>query len=104
MMTIEQEVEHWKQRALAAEAQLGINLPFAQKDLSNKQARVFRHLERFVNERSYPPSVRELANSLGLASTSTVHRYLEVLEEKGYIERVGSSGTTRNIKLLVRSE
>ncbi len=40
-----------------------------------------------VEEKGYPPSVREIALAVGLASSSTVHGHLSRLEEKGYIRR-----------------
>ena len=40
-----------------------------------------------VSSKGYPPSVREIAVAVGLASSSTVHGHLERLEAKGYIRR-----------------
>jgi repressor LexA len=40
-----------------------------------------------VEEKGYPPSVREIALAVGLASSSTVHGHLSRLEENGYIRR-----------------
>lgn len=40
-----------------------------------------------VEVKGYPPSVREIAKAVGLASSSTVHGHLERLEKKGYIRR-----------------
>lgn len=40
-----------------------------------------------VMTKGYPPSVREIAVAVGLASSSTVHGHLERLEAKGYIRR-----------------
>src|SRR5699024_7002416 len=40
-----------------------------------------------VEVRGYPPSVREIAKAVGLASSSTVHGHLERIEKKGYIRR-----------------
>jgi repressor LexA len=36
---------------------------------------------------SYPPTVREIAEGVGLRSSATVHSYLNDLEVMGYIER-----------------
>lgn len=52
----------------------------------------------FIEERSYPPSLRELADCAGLASVSSVHRWLKVLEEEGRIQRI--EGTNRAIRIL----
>ena len=38
-------------------------------------------------EKGYPPSVREIGTAVGLKSSSTVHRYLSMLEENGMIRR-----------------
>src|SRR5690625_2705676 len=40
-----------------------------------------------VEVKGYPPSVREIAKAVGLASSSTVHGHLERIEKKGYIRR-----------------
>ena len=40
-----------------------------------------------MKEKGYPPSVREIGEAVGLASSSTVHGHLSRLEGKGYIRR-----------------
>ena len=40
-----------------------------------------------IRARGYPPSVREIAKAVGLASTSAVHHHLLILERDGYLER-----------------
>ena len=40
-----------------------------------------------IRNQGYPPSVREIGESVGLRSSSTVHGYLRRLEERGYIRR-----------------
>src|SRR5690625_2658726 len=40
-----------------------------------------------VEVKGYPPSVREIAKAVGLASSSTVHGHLSTIEKKGYIKR-----------------
>lgn len=37
----------------------------------------------------YPPSVREIGDAVGLASTSSVHRQLRLLEKLGMLVRAG---------------
>ncbi len=44
-----------------------------------------------IRARGYPPSVREIAKAVGLASTSAVHHHLQVLEKEGYLERARPS-------------
>lgn len=50
----------------------------------NKQ-RVLRYLQKYINEHAYSPSVREIAVAVGFKSTSTVHSYLNELQDDGYI-------------------
>lgn len=40
-----------------------------------------------MRQRGYPPSVREIAGAVGLASTSAVHHHLSALERSGQLER-----------------
>ena len=40
-----------------------------------------------IEQRGYPPSIREIGELVGLASSSCVAHQLRVLEEKGFIKR-----------------
>lgn len=40
-----------------------------------------------VQQKGYPPSVREIGEAVGLSSSSTVHAHLAKLEQMGYIRR-----------------
>jgi repressor LexA len=55
--------------------------------LSKRQAQIYAFLKEHVREKGYPPSVRDIGESVGLASSSTVHGHLERLEKKGLIRR-----------------
>ncbi|CAD2078778.1 transcriptional repressor LexA [Jeotgalicoccus meleagridis] len=57
------------------------------KDLTDRQKDIFQFIKRSVNDKGYPPSVREIGNAVGLQSSSTVHGHLAKLETKGYIKR-----------------
>ena len=50
-----------------------------------------------IRARGYPPSVREIAKAVGLASTSAVHHHLQILEKEGYLER--GAAQSRAIRL-----
>jgi repressor LexA len=50
-----------------------------------------------IRARGYPPSVREIARAVGLASTSAVHHHLQILEREGYLER--GAAQSRAIRL-----
>lgn len=70
--------------------------------LSSRQQAILDYIQREVREKGYPPSVREIGEAVGLASSSTVHGHLARLEKKGYIRRDPTK--PRAIELLVREE
>ena len=55
-------------------------------DAARKQ-RIIDYIAATLRVRGYPPSVREIANAVDLASTSAVHHHLSALEREGYLER-----------------
>lgn len=55
--------------------------------LSKRQQMIYDFICNEVEMKGYPPSVREIAKAVGLASSSTVHGHLERIENKGYIRR-----------------
>ncbi len=55
-------------------------------DAARKQ-RIIDYIAATLRARGYPPSVREIANAVDLASTSAVHHHLSALERDGYLER-----------------
>ncbi|HLS20475.1 MAG TPA: transcriptional repressor LexA [Bacillota bacterium] len=55
--------------------------------LSKRQQMILDFIKSEVDTKGYPPSVREIASAVGLASSSTVHGHLSRLETKGYIRR-----------------
>lgn len=55
--------------------------------LGPRQKKILDHILDTVEKRGYPPSVRELADAVGLKSPSTVHAHLKALERKGYISK-----------------
>lgn len=55
--------------------------------LSKRQQQIFDYIRNEIDEKGYPPSVREIADAVGLSSPSTVQSHLKTLEDKGYIKR-----------------
>ncbi len=56
-------------------------------ELTQRQLDIIDFIERTVNERGYPPSVREIGTAVGLTSPSTVHSHLATLQRLGYLKR-----------------
>lgn len=55
--------------------------------LTKRQAMILDYIKAEIQRKGYPPSVREIAEAVGLSSPSTVHAHLNALETKGYIRR-----------------
>lgn len=55
--------------------------------LSPKQERILDFLRRFLDDKDYPPTVRDIVKGCGISSTSVVDYNLNILEREGYIRR-----------------
>lgn len=55
--------------------------------LSTKQQQILDYIKDEILKKGYPPTVREIGETVNLKSTSSVHSHLESLEKKGYIKR-----------------
>ena len=55
--------------------------------LSKRQREIFDFVVAYADKHGYPPTVREIGESVGLASPSTVHAHLANLERAGYLKR-----------------
>jgi repressor LexA len=55
--------------------------------LTRRQKQVLDFLVNFINRQGYSPSFEEIGKSLRLSSLATVHKHLETLERKGFIQR-----------------
>jgi len=56
-------------------------------DLTTRQRKIIQVIEDSARRDGYPPTLREIAESTGLASTSSVAYQLSALEKKGYLSR-----------------
>jgi repressor LexA len=68
------------------------------KSLSPKQERIINFVTEFLNDKGYPPTIRDIAAGCGISSTSVVAYNLNKLEQAGYIRR--HSDISRGIKFL----
>lgn len=77
------------------------------------QQKILDFIKSEIEEKGYPPSVREICAAVGLRSTSTVHAHLNHLEAQGLIRRDstkpralevldGSQGRGRSVPLVGR--
>ncbi|SEB15920.1 LexA DNA binding domain-containing protein [Thalassobacillus cyri] len=56
------------------------------KELTQQQKRALDFIEASIKATGHSPTVREVANHLGVSSASTAHRHITRLKEKGYLE------------------
>jgi repressor LexA len=55
--------------------------------LSPKRQQIVDFILWFMEERGYPPTVRDIQSGCGISSTSVVDYHLKVLEKEGHIRR-----------------
>jgi len=69
------------------------------RELTNRQKEVLRFIENFLLTRGFPPTLREIAEGIGLGvkNIASVQKHLKSLEKKGYIKRIPRK--TRGIEL-----
>jgi repressor LexA len=65
--------------------------------LTERQRKILRVIRDWVSDRGYPPSLREIGEAVGLASTSAVSYQLTVLQKKGFLRR--KAGRARTLEL-----
>ena len=67
------------------------------RGLTDKQQRILAFLESYVNDKGYPPSIREIGNNFSISSLRGVTVHLDALERKGMIKR---ANTSRSITII----
>lgn len=55
--------------------------------LTDRQREVLEFISRSIEERGYPPTLREIGEHMGIKSTNGVNDHLKALERKGYLAR-----------------
>lgn len=55
--------------------------------LTDRQKQVLSFISESIQERGYPPTLREIGERMGIRSTNGVNDHLKALEKKGYLHR-----------------
>ncbi len=55
--------------------------------ITPKQEQILEYIKKEILEKGYPPTVREICETVHLKSTSSVHSHLNSLERNGFIRR-----------------
>ena len=70
--------------------------------LTKRQEQTLSFIRRSIEERGYPPTLREIGEHMGIKSTNGVNDHLRALERKGYLRRRSTEGrTSRALTLAV---
>lgn len=64
---------------------MGIKMGYGK--ITAKQQQILDYIKEEILKKGYPPTVREICETVNLKSTSSVHSHLETLEKNGYIRR-----------------
>jgi len=69
---------------------------------AERKRKILDYIAAMFRATGVPPSVREIARAVGLASTSAVHHHLKALEEDGYLER-GDASQSRMLRFTPKA-
>ncbi len=66
--------------------------------LTNQEHKTLQFIRNYLAQYGYAPKFKEIGLAIGVASQGVVHRYVQALEDKGYIER--AKGNARGMSLV----
>ena len=55
--------------------------------LKARQQKILEFMKNEISTKGYPPTVREICSAIGIKSTSTVHKDIEILVNEGYLKK-----------------
>ncbi len=70
--------------------------------LTKRQEDALKYIKTYIVSHGYPPTVREIAEAIGVSSPATVQAHLDGLANKGYIKK--GNNRNRTIELMVENE
>jgi repressor LexA len=72
--------------------------------LTERQRKILHVIERSMQERGYPPSVREIGEEVGLNSPASVHNHLATLQKMGFLRRDPTKPRAIEVRFDTNSE
>jgi len=66
--------------------------------LTTQEHKTLQFIRNYLAQYGYAPKFKEIGLAIGVTSQGVVHRYVQALEDKGYIER--SKGNARGMSLV----
>lgn len=80
-----------------------MNLNHKTTSLTQKEKMILEFLESFIKQEGISPAYTEIQSHFGFASINSVQRYIQQLEQKGYVQK-GEPNQKRSIVLLKSSQ
>jgi SOS regulatory protein LexA len=71
-------------------------------DLTKRQLAVLQHIRKFLESEGRSPTLKEIAEGVGSSAVSTIHKHVQHLIDKGFLDR--SHGKGNNIVLAQGEE
>jgi len=71
-------------------------------DLTKRQLAVLQHIRKFLENEGRSPTLKEIAEGVGSSAVSTIHKHVQHLIDKGFLDR--SHGKGNNIVLAQDQE
>ncbi len=69
--------------------------------LYKRQRQIVDFIAQYIQKNGYSPTLKEIAESIGVSSLATVHEHLQALQRKNVIKK--HDGAVRGIELIDRS-
>lgn len=66
--------------------------------LTSQEQNTLQFIRNYLAQYGYAPKFKEIGVAIGVISQGTIHRYVQSLEDKGYIDRV--KGNSRGMSLV----
>lgn len=66
--------------------------------LTSQEQKTLQFIRNYLAQHGYAPKFKEIGLAIGVNSQGTIHRYVQALEDKGYIERI--KGNSRGMNLV----
>ena len=66
--------------------------------LTTQEQNTLQFIRNYLAQHGYAPKFKEIGLAIGVNSQGTIHRYVQSLEDKGYIDRV--KGNSRGMNLV----
>ncbi|MCB4338737.1 transcriptional regulator [Bacillus subtilis] len=70
------------------------------RKITDRQFEALQTIEKYIKEKGYPPTYRELMRMLGVTSPSTVKGLLDALRRKEYV--TWEAGSPRTLRIMHR--